>query len=112
MSGARRFLGGLRERIAGVDDANRPTGQVGCFARYTTTEHADILKTFPELTRGGLVFVKDTYEEASAAAALSVLRTLAYTGWNVPVRIIYHPHNESSSDPMDLVGSWGWKTAG
>lgn len=85
--------------------------QLGAFTRYTTKEHIGVLKAFPELMNGGLVFIKDTYEEASAAAALSAFRTLVLTGIDQPVRVYHHPHNENAEDPMDFIGSWGWKTA-
>ena len=82
------------------------TDQIGVYMRYTTEEHKNVVFGLG-LTS---VIVGKTYEEASNAAILYVVKELAARKVTQPVHWYYHPHQENTTDPYNLSGSWGWKT--
>ena len=80
---------------------------IGTFVRYTDEAHAYLIEAWPEL---GPVLIRPTYKEASDAAIVAVIGTLAETRPSDPIRVIHHPHQPESEDPLGAFGSWGWKT--
>lgn len=81
--------------------------QIGTFMRYTTEEHRDLLEAFPKLEP---ILFRPTFVEAEEAAMLAVMRSLKGLQISRPVRFYHKPHRDPSEDPLDYVGSWGWKT--
>lgn len=78
---------------------------IGFYRRYGIEKHHDLLKAWPEL---GKVLLRDTYAEASEAARAECVEAAKGLSGS-PVNWIHHPHKENSDDPLELVGSWGWK---
>lgn len=76
----------------------------GVYVRYGIEKHRHIVDAFPEL---GDVLFRETYEEASADARALVLTRLGERSVD-SITWVHQPHQEGSSDPLSLFGSWGW----
>jgi hypothetical protein len=81
----------------------------GAFMRYSIDKHRSALEEWPGMGHLMPIVFKKTYEEASDAAALSVVRSLIDARPEGPIRWVFHPHKEDTTDPMEVVGGHGWK---
>lgn len=69
---------------------------------YTDESHAHLIPLYSRMSE---VVIRPTYEEASAVAYVRAMEGIDPK----TVTVLHKPHNPTSVDPMDSIGSWGWK---